>query len=111
MKYRVLKKQMNQRAGRNSYSKTRHIGKRFLKKRRHQWIMANELKFYMRFANFPITTNDTIWTAYLRLKRLHHRQIQYRIPRDVKMYEYAKSLLKSIKKMDTTEVITHDYEA
>lgn len=111
MKYRVLKKRMHQCTGSNSYSKTRHTAKRFSKKRKHPWIMANELKFYMRCANFPITKADTIWTAYLRLKRLHPRQIQYRIIRDVKMYGYAKSLLKSIKNMDTTEVITHDHEA
>lgn len=110
MKYRVKKKRMHQCTG-NSYSKTRHIGKRFLKKHRHPWIMANELKFHIRFANFPITKADTIWTAYLRLKRIHHRQIQYRIVRDVKMDGYVKSLLKSIKKKDVMEVITNDHEA
>jgi hypothetical protein len=73
--------------------------------------MAGDLKFYIRAANFPITKADTIWTAYLRLKRLHHRQIQYRIIRDVKMYGYAKSLLRLINEVDTKEVITHDHEA
>ena len=111
MKYRVKKKRMNQCTGSNSYSETRHTARRFLKKHRHQWSMAGDLKFYIRCANFPITKADTIWTAYLRLKRLHHRQIQYRIIRDVNMYGYAKSILRLIKKTNTTEVITNDHEA
>jgi hypothetical protein len=86
MKYRVIKKRMHQLTGsHNSYSKTRKLLKRIRMGHTHPWYMASDLKFNMRFANFPITTNDTLWTAYLRLKRVHHRQIKYRAIRNVKM--------------------------
>jgi hypothetical protein len=68
MKYRVRKKRMNQ--------KSRNVLKFIRMRFNHPWSMANELKYYIRFANFPITHCDTIWTAYLRLKRIHNRQIQ-----------------------------------
>lgn len=67
MKYRVRKKRMNR--------KSRHVLKFIRMRLNHPWTMANELKYYIRFANFPTKTNDTLWTAYLRLKRIHPRQI------------------------------------
>ena len=98
MKYRVKKKRKNQRAGHNSYSQTRRLHKRLRMRHTHQWLMANELKYYMRLANFHITTNDTLWTAYLRLKRIHHRQLKYHIVSDVQSA--------SIEKMGITTVIS-----
>jgi hypothetical protein len=68
MKYRVRKKRMNR--------KSRHMLKFIHMRFNHPWSMAEDLKYYIRFANFPITHRDTIWTAYLRLKRIHRRQIQ-----------------------------------
>jgi len=110
MKYRVLKKRLHQRAGRNSYSKSRHLFKRLRMRHTHPWLMAGDLKFYMRAANFPITKADTIWTAYLRLKRIHHRQIQYRVVRTVEMERCMRSILESIEKKDVMEVITSDHK-
>jgi hypothetical protein len=31
----------------------------------------------------PITTNDTFWTSCLRLKRVHHRQLERQFARNV----------------------------
>lgn len=75
MKYRVMKKMKHQKSGHNSYSKTRQLFKRLRMRHTHPWMMASDLKYQMRFANFPTKTNDTLWTAYLRLKRIHPRQI------------------------------------
>lgn len=83
MKYRVMKKRKNQKSGHNSYSKTRQLFKRLRMNHTHPWLMASELKYNMRLAKFPVTTNDTLWTAYLRLKRVHHRQLEYHIVNDV----------------------------
>lgn len=105
MKYRVRKKRMNQKAGHNSYSKTRQLFKRVRMRHTHPWMMASELKYYMRLANFPITTNDTLWTAYLRLKRVHRHQLEYGVLCDPETEEFAQSLMESIKKTDVMDVI------
>lgn len=97
MKYRVRKKRMNQKSGHNSYSKTRHLFKRLRMGHTHKWLMANDLKYYIRLANFPTTANDTLWTAYLRLKRVHRRQTKYKVVRDVRMEMCVKSLMRAIK--------------
>ena len=83
MKYRVKKKRLHQRAGHNSYSQTRRLYKRIRMRHTHPWLMASELKYNMRFANFSVTTNDTLWTAYLRLKRVHRRQLECVLFRDI----------------------------
>lgn len=97
MKYRVMKKRKNQKSGHNSYSKTRQLFKRLRMNHTHPWLMASELKYNMRLAKFPVTTNDTLWTAYLRLKRVHHRQLEYHIVSDVNSV--------SIEKRDVMDVI------
>lgn len=98
MKYRVMKKIKNQKSGNNSYSKTRRLFKRLNMRQTHPLLMVSDLKYHMRLANFPVTTNDTLWTAYLRLKRVHRRQIEYRVLRDVETEAFAQSLLESIEK-------------
>lgn len=105
MKYRVMKKRKNQRSGNNSYSKTRRLFKRLNMRQTHPWLMASDLKYHMRLANFPVTMNDTLWTAYLRLKRVHRRQLEYHILRDVETEAYVQSLLESIEKTDVMDVI------
>lgn len=105
MKYRVRKKRMHQKSGHNSYSKTRHLFKCLRMRQTHPWMMASDLKYQMRFANFPVTTNDTLWTAYLRLKRVHRRQMEYYLVRDPETEAFAQSLMESIEKMDVMDVI------
>jgi len=108
MKHRVIKKREHQKSGHNSYSKSRQLFKRLRMRSTHPWHMASILKYNMRRANFPVTTNDTLWTAYLRLKRVHCRQIEHHVVRNVEVETYAASLLESIKKTDVMDVIARD---
>ena len=105
MKYRVMKKMKNQKSGHNSYSKTRRLFKRLNMRPTHPWMLASDLKYHMRLANFPVTTNDTLWTAYLRLKRVHRRQFEYLILRDPETEAFAQSLMDSIEKTDVMDII------
>ena len=91
--------------GNNSYSKSRRLFKRLSTRPIHPWLMASDLKYYMRLANFPVKTNDTLWTAYLRLKRVHRRQFEYLILRDPEVEAFAQSLMDSIEKKDVMDVI------
>ena len=104
MKYRVIKKREHQKSGNNSYSKTRRLFKRLNMRPTHPWLMASDLKYHVRLANFSVTTNDTLWTAYLRLKRVHRRQFEYLILRDPEAEAFAQSLMESIEKTDVMNV-------
>ena len=106
MKYRVMKKIKNQKFGHNSYSKTRHLFKRLNMRQIHPWMMASDLKYHMRLANFPVTAKDTLWTAYLRLKRVHHRQLEYGVVlRDPEAEAFAQSLMESIENKDVMDIV------
>lgn len=57
---------------------------RMKKKRRIRFSMLMLHKFDpCRRKMVPITTNDTIWTSDLRLKRVHHRQLERQFARNV----------------------------
>ena len=105
MKYRVMKKRKHQKSGHNSYSKTRQLFKRLNMRPTHPWMMASDLNYHMRLANFPVTTNDTLWTAYLRLKRVHRSQFEYGVLRDPETEAFAQSLMDSIEKTDVMDII------
>ena len=105
MKYRVMNKIKNQRFGHNSYSKTRHLFKRLSMRPIHPWMMASDLKYHMRLANFPVTMKDTLWTAYLRLKRVHRRQLEYGVLRDPETEAFAQSLMESIEKKNVMDIV------
>jgi len=105
MKYRVMKKMKNQKSGYNSYSKTRRLFKRLNMRPTNPWMMASDLKYHMRLANFPVTTNDTLWTAYLRLKRVHRSQLEYGVLRDPETEAFAQSLMESIEKKNVMDIV------
>lgn len=57
---------------------------RIKKKRRIRFSMLILHKFNpCRRKMVPITTNDTSWTSGLRLKRVHHRQLEREFARNV----------------------------
>jgi len=105
MKYRVMKKRAHQKSGHNSYTKTRQLFKRLNMRPTHPWMMASDLKYHMRLANFPVTKNDTLWTAYLRLKRVHRNQLECDVLRDPETEAFAQSLMESIEKKDVMDIV------
>jgi hypothetical protein len=103
-----MKKMKNQKSGHNhhnSYSKTRKLFKRLNMRPTHPWMMASDLKYHMRVASFPVKTKDTLWTAYLRLKRVHRRHLECCVPRDPETEAFAQSLMESIEKTDVMEIV------
>jgi hypothetical protein len=68
-------------------------------------MMASDLKYHMRLANFPVTKNDTLWTAYLRLKRVHRNQLECDVLRDPETEAFAQSLMESIEKKDVMDIV------
>lgn len=60
------------------------MNRRIKKKRRIRFSMLMLHKFHpRRRIAVPVTTNDTRWTSCLRLKRVHHRQLERQFDRNV----------------------------
>ena len=65
------------------------MNRRIKKKHRIKFSMFVFHKFFpTRRKVVPITTNDTLWTSCLRLKRVHHRQLEYRYFKEEERNEY-----------------------